>query len=78
MLSAFGRGSERPECLGLDSPAVVGDSLLQSPNSCSRRLALPKLELPLTPFFGTEDIALSCFAVQDLVKKMLDKNEARL
>jgi hypothetical protein len=43
------------------------------PKTCA-----PKLELPLTPFFGTEDIALSCFPVQDLVKKMLDKNEVRL
>jgi hypothetical protein len=46
VLSAFGRGSERPECLGLDSPAIAGASLLQSLNSSSRRPALPKLELP--------------------------------
>jgi len=46
-----------------------------SSNSSSRRPALPKLELPLT-CLGTEDIALSCFPVQDLVKKMLDKTEA--
>jgi hypothetical protein len=43
------------------------------PKTCA-----PKTGTTLTPFFGTEDIALSCFAVQDLVKKMLDKNEARL
>ena len=78
VLSAFGRVSERPDAWVSTRCAIPGDSLLQSPNSCSRRPALPKLELPLTPFLGTEDTALSCFPVQDLVKKMLDKNEARL
>jgi hypothetical protein len=43
----------------------------------SRRPAIPKLELRLTPFLGIEDTALSCFPIQDLAKKMLAKNEAR-
>ena len=43
-----------------------------------RRPAIPKLELRLAPFLGIEDTALSCFPIQDLAKKMLAKNEARL
>jgi hypothetical protein len=78
VLSAFGRVSERPDAWVSTRCAIAGDSRLQSPSSCSRRTALPKLELPLTPFLRIEDTALSCFPVQDLVKKMLDKNEARL
>jgi hypothetical protein len=32
----------------------------------------------LAPFSGIDATALSCFPVQDLVRKMLDKNEVRL
>jgi len=51
----------------------------------SRRACLfPKTCTPNTgncppdPFLGTEDTALSCSPAQDLVKNMLDEDEARL
>jgi hypothetical protein len=39
---------------------------------------LPSWDSPPDPFLGTEDSALSCFPIQDLAKKMLAKDEARL
>ena len=80
MLSAFGRVS------GAYLNAWVLTRLCDSRRSAATRseFAVPESlpsqhwNYPLTLFLGTEDTALSCSPVQDLVKKMLDKNEARL
>jgi hypothetical protein len=58
--------------------AIAGDPLRQGPNSCSRTCSPNTGTRRLTRFLGTEDTALSCSPVQDLDKKMLDEDEARL
>ena len=79
MLSAFGRilgpcaGALVLTCLCDSRRSAATRSEFLFPNACS-----PNRNSPPDPFLGTEDTALSCSAVQDLDKNMLDEDEARL